>query len=147
MRTTGQAAVGTVGLLLAAAVATGGAGAKEGSVAAASPARLALDLGEFHITPSALSAPAGRVKISVVNTGKKAHEVLVVTSGKLPMKSRRVDEAALDRTHRLLGEIADIEPGRKGSKTFKLPKGSYTLFCNLPGHYAGGMKATLVVGA
>ena len=48
---------------------------------------------------------------------------------------------------RLLGEIADIEPGRKGSKTFKLKKGSYTLFCNLPGHYAGGMKATLVVGA
>jgi uncharacterized cupredoxin-like copper-binding protein len=137
MDRSGQVA-GTVGLLLATAVATGAA-------SAASSGRLALDLNEFHIAPTGVSAKAGAVRISVANSGKKTHELIVATSGKLPVKSGRVDEAALERAHRVVGEIADIKAGRTGLKTFKLKKGSYTLFCNLPGHYAGGMHATLVV--
>jgi uncharacterized cupredoxin-like copper-binding protein len=46
----------------------------------------------------------------------------------------------------VIGEIADVGPGRSRTKTFNLEKGSYVLFCNLPGHYKAGMKARLTVG-
>ena len=139
---------GTLGTLCAAAVA--GAQLSSGAVATtptatAAPARLKLAVNEFKITPFAASVKAGRVKITIKNGGKQVHEVLVVTAGKLPMKGKRVDEDALQRKHRVIGEIADIEPGRSGSKTFALKKGGYMLFCNLPGHYGRGMRASLVV--
>ncbi len=44
-----------------------------------------------------------------------------------------------------LGEVADLEPGKDGTLTVSLPAGKYVLLCNLPGHFAGGMYATLDV--
>jgi uncharacterized cupredoxin-like copper-binding protein len=144
-------AAGALGTLFAAAVAgaqvSPGAVATPAARAASAPAsaRLKLAVNEFKISPFAASVKAGRLEITVKNGGKEAHEVLLVTAGKLPMKRKRVDEDALQRKHRVVGEIADVKPGRSASRTFALRKGGYMLFCNLPGHYGSGMRASLVV--
>jgi uncharacterized cupredoxin-like copper-binding protein len=89
---------------------------------------------------------AGRVKITVKNRGKQVHEMLVLkANGSLPLKGKGVDEAKLERKHRVIGEIADVAPGQSGAKTFAPRTGTYLLFCNLPGHYTAGMEARLVV--
>jgi uncharacterized cupredoxin-like copper-binding protein len=112
----------------------------------AASVNLLLKLDEFSIGPYVNAVRAGQVKITVFNRGKRKHEMLVVNSeGQLPMKGGRVDEAALERTHRLIGEISDVHPGRSASKTFALKQGSYMMFCNLPRHYGAGMRASLIV--
>jgi uncharacterized cupredoxin-like copper-binding protein len=112
-------------------------------------AKVDLKLRDFTITPHAASAAAGKVRVTAVNDGKKAHEVLVVRARRghaLPRRGGRIDEAALESDDLVIGEIADVGPGRSRTKTFTLEKGSYVLFCNLPGHYKAGMKARLTVG-
>jgi uncharacterized cupredoxin-like copper-binding protein len=113
----------------------------------AASVQLLLKVNEFHIGPLVNAVRAGRVKITVFNRGTQKHEVIVVNAnGKLPiMRNGRVDEAALERKHRVIGEIANVRPGRSGSKTFVLKQGTYMLFCNLPHHYGAGMRASLIV--
>jgi uncharacterized cupredoxin-like copper-binding protein len=117
------------------------------AVVNAASVQLLLKVNEFHIGPLVNAVPAGRVKITVFNRGTQKHEVIVVNAnGRLPiMRSGRVDEAALERKHRIIGEIANVRPGRSGSKTFVLKQGPYMLFCNLPHHYGAGMRASLIV--
>ena len=42
-------------------------------------------------------------------------------------------------------EIGNINAGHTKSLTVNLPPGTYTIMCNLPGHYVAGMHATIVV--
>jgi uncharacterized cupredoxin-like copper-binding protein len=149
---TSRMAAGALGTLLAAASATAVARAPGDpaplSAPAAASGRISLTLNEYAITRAAVSARAGRVKLTVHNRGKRVHEMLVVKAdGTVPLKGGRVDEAKLERQHRVIGEISDVAPGRTRAKTFALRSGAYLLFCNLPGHYAAGMRATLVVRA
>jgi uncharacterized cupredoxin-like copper-binding protein len=44
-----------------------------------------------------------------------------------------------------VGEIAETEPGKTGTHTFKLKAGNYVMICNIAGHYQAGMYGTLVV--
>ena len=48
---------------------------------------------------------------------------------------------------RLIGhvELGDLEPGKSGTLPLTLQPGHYVLFCNQPGHFAGGMYAELTV--
>lgn len=133
----------------AAATVVAAAGPAPAKIAAGAPNhQVKLGLNEFKINPFATQARAGTVRISAVNHGRKVHEVLVVRWTKrsgLPVRNRRIDEAALKRAGAVVGEISDIKAGRTGTKTFRLDKGTYAVFCNLPGHYGAGMRATLVV--
>ena len=46
-------------------------------------------------------------------------------------------------------ELGALEPGAPGSVralTVTLHPGRYEIFCNMAGHYMGGMHAVLVVG-
>jgi uncharacterized cupredoxin-like copper-binding protein len=145
---------GTLSVLTAAALASGAAGSgrsdaarADGPVVNAAPVHLLLKLNEFNITPYVNAVRAGRVKITVFNRGKRTHEMLIVEGRTaLPMmKSGRVDEVALERKHRVVGELADVRRRSSASKVFVLKKGSYMLFCNLPHHYGSGMRASLIV--
>jgi uncharacterized cupredoxin-like copper-binding protein len=131
----------------AAMLANGAAAVASGSrVAASASTKVKLGLDDFSITPYLASARPGHVTITVRNNGEKAHELLLVRGrGRLPMKAGRVDEAALERRDRVVGEISGVQPGKSGTRTFVLERGSYMMFCNLPSHYRAGMRGTLVV--
>lgn len=72
------------------------------------------------------TAPAGEVKIAYVNKGAVGHTLLVVSP-----------EA------KQLGERLEIGARGVDSGTYTLEPGTYTLFCDIPGH--SSMKATLTL--
>jgi uncharacterized cupredoxin-like copper-binding protein len=137
-----SALVKVVVLVLAATVATVADVAAAGSASQ----RVSLRLKEYKISPTRASAGRGRVTLQVTNRGKETHEVLVVRGTRhLPTNGERVDEGALERSGRVVGEVADVKRGTTASRTFTLKRGTYVLLCNLPGHYKDGMHATLTV--
>ncbi len=107
---------------------------------------MAVSEADFKITaPSHVAG--GEVTFRVHNKGPDQHEFIVVHSatGKLPLRSDgvTVDEEALQRE-----EVGSLEPGKAGAirdLQLHLPPGRYVLFCNMSGHYMGGMHSTLVV--
>jgi uncharacterized cupredoxin-like copper-binding protein len=46
---------------------------------------------------------------------------------------------------REVGDLEAGEPGARRSLTLRLEPGRYELFCNMSGHYLGGMKTRLTV--
>lgn len=111
--------------------------------------------GRMFLRTSTLDVPAGTVSLRVTNVGTVDHEVVV-----LPLAAgQRVGERAVgaDGTVDESGSLGEasrsdgagagdgIEPGAAGWVTLDLEPGRYELVCNLPGHYADGMYALLVV--
>jgi uncharacterized cupredoxin-like copper-binding protein len=97
-----------------------------------------------------ISAPkhvsAGRVRVELYNKGPDNHELLIVrTDGKeLPFRSNgmTVDEDAVEPA-----VAVALEPEGYGEREalVRLRPGRYMLFCNMSGHYLGGMHRKLTV--
>lgn len=94
------------------------------------------------------SVPAGMVTFAVTNDSKDIiHEMVVspITSldDVLPYlkDENKIDEDAAGH----LGEVAELEPGQAGSLGMEMKPGLYLLYCNIPGHYVGGMWTVLTV--
>jgi len=107
---------------------------------------LAIDMGEFFYKPDAVEAKAGQVTIDASNIGSAPHELVLAKTNdapdQLPTSSDgSVDEAALD----VPGEVEEVEGGAEGTVSLDLQPGKYVMFCNLPGHYSGGMYGSLTV--
>jgi uncharacterized cupredoxin-like copper-binding protein len=101
---------------------------------------------DFHIKVSPARIKAGPTRIVVVNKGPDTHEILVArTSADLPLRSDAltVDEDKLEPV--TVGEAEGESPGAVEVLHVKLRPGRYELFCNMAGHYLGGMSARLVV--
>lgn len=98
-------------------------------------------------TPAALGA--GDVTLNITNNGGTLHEVEVFTlpagvdvnnlqvAGHLAL----VGAAGME----IIDEVEGIIPGAKPTLTVNLEPGTYALLCNLPGHYALGMRSTISV--
>lgn len=91
---------------------------------------------------------AGKVTFSVTNDSKDiVHEMIVApepADGQvLPyLKDQfKVDEDAAGH----LGEVSELEPGKKGELTLDLKPGKYILFCNIPAHFMNGMWVEITV--
>lgn len=131
--------------LLGAGLSTTGCGAQEHATAVAAPSAKVVER-DFRISaPKHL--PAGEVHLVVRNRGPVSHELIVVRSGGqlLPLRADglTVDEDAVeDRT------ALALEPGEPGVRTedVSLSPGRYVMFCNMSGHFMGGMYADLDVG-
>jgi uncharacterized cupredoxin-like copper-binding protein len=102
---------------------------------------------DFRITAPRHVAP-GPVRLQVDNNGPDTHELIVVRKNgrRLPIRADglTVDEEALKPD-----EAGGLEPGAPGAKRelgLHLARGRYELFCNMAGHYLGGMHTDLVVG-
>jgi len=102
---------------------------------------------DFHISaPAALAA--GQVRLRVHNLGPEAHELIVVRTSSehaLPLRADglTVDEDAVEKA-----TLGVLEPGRAGTTrelTLHLAPGHYVMFCNMSGHFLGGMHAELAV--
>lgn len=101
---------------------------------------------DFHI-----SAPdhvkAGKVVLRVRNQGPDQHELIVArgAASSIPLRSDglTVDEEAIKRE-----EPGSLEPGQPGAVrdlSVDLAPGRYVFFCNMEGHYLGGMRHEIVV--
>lgn len=101
---------------------------------------------DFRISvPKQVSS--GDLLLRVVNKGPDAHELIVArtSAARLPLRSDglTIDEAAL-------GPVTEpsLDPGAPGAVRWlrlHLPPGHYVLFCNMAGHFMGGMHSDLVV--
>lgn len=102
-------------------------------------------LTEFAVELTAASAPAGDVTFNAENAGALPHELVVVRSDEapdsLPLDGAVVDESGLD----IVGRIAEFPASESESGTFTLEAGNYILFCNIAGHYQGGMVTAFTV--
>jgi hypothetical protein len=102
---------------------------------------------DFRIRVSPARVRAGEVRLLIHNKGPEMHELLVVRSrhGRLPLRTDgfTVDEEALDPV--TLGEQEGQFAGHTRELLLHLRPGRYELFCNMAGHYLGGMEAELVV--
>jgi hypothetical protein len=90
---------------------------------------------------------AGEVRFRLRNRGPDTHELIIVRLGRRAIPLRQdgltVDEDALEA--RTAATIEAVERGGSREKQVVLAPGRYVLFCNMAGHYLGGMHATLVV--
>jgi uncharacterized cupredoxin-like copper-binding protein len=100
----------------------------------------------IHVSPRRLSP--GPVVFRVTNRGPDAHELILVRAqpAGLPLRPDGItlNEERLDSA--TLGTLEPGEPGSVRELAVKLKRGRYVLFCNMSGHFMGGMRATVIVG-
>jgi len=104
---------------------------------------------DFRIRASSPTVRAGTVEFQVQDRGPSTHEFVVVRTDlpadQLPLQrdGLTVDEDS-PQLH-AAGEITDLNIGQSGELVLHLRPGRYVLFCNLEGHYLGGMRAAIEV--
>jgi uncharacterized cupredoxin-like copper-binding protein len=92
--------------------------------------------------------PHGKVTFEVVNLSKTiVHELIVAPikdeNAVLPYDEKEFKVKEEKSTH--LGEVSELDPGKKGALTLDLKAGKYLLYCNVAGHYMDGMWTTIEV--
>jgi uncharacterized cupredoxin-like copper-binding protein len=108
-----------------------------------------ITLRDFHIDTATRSVAGGDVVLQVANDAPATHEFVVVRtnlpSDGLPLgpDGLTVNEDWLDG----VGELHEVPAGTVGTLPLTLAPGRYVFFCNLEGHYLGGMHAVLEVSA
>jgi uncharacterized cupredoxin-like copper-binding protein len=130
-----------------AALAVAGCGSSSSTQNPSTPASTAVQkdavtLDDFAIKPSTTELKAGKVRFSVKNTGKTAHEFVVIDTSKPAAKlgkGARVPEKGN------VGETGNLKPGQTKTLVLNLRKGHYAVICNDPGHYMAGMHRDLLV--
>ncbi len=85
---------------------------------------------EFKYDPSTISVPAGKVVFFVVNAGNNTSHDLIIR----------------DSAGKRLAGSSVISAGDSAVFTVdSIAAGTYTIFCDQPGHEGSGMKGTLTV--
>ncbi len=89
---------------------------------------------------------SGDLRFELSNADGVRHNFAVVRTDRegaaLPTAHGRVDPQTAGE---LVGTVETVLPGGEGGRTFALPPGRYVLYCDIAGHYEGGMYYTLVV--
>jgi uncharacterized cupredoxin-like copper-binding protein len=106
-------------------------------------------LEDFKVQQDAADVPAGTVSFRIRNQGPTTHELIVVRTDRAPDKlplqrdGLTVDEEGpgID----LLDEVDGLDIDDRQTLVLNLAPGRYVLYCNLEGHYLGGMYAALTV--
>jgi uncharacterized cupredoxin-like copper-binding protein len=104
-------------------------------------------LRDFRIHASASFISDSDVVFQVHNAAPATHEFVVVPtdlpSDALPLASDglSVEEEAFE----IAGEISEVPAGTTAALELHLPPGRYVFFCNLEGHYLGGMHGALQI--
>ena len=85
---------------------------------------------EYHFEPSTINVPAGKVVFYLVNGGNNTSHNLIIRDSKGSRVAGSDLISAGDTTVFTVDSIA---------------AGTYTYFCDQPGHEGSGMKGTLTV--
>ena len=108
-----------IGILLAAAILLAACGGASG------PVNLKVTAEDIKYSVTALSVQAGRqVNLTLENAGSLDHSFLI-------------DELGV--------KIEKVQAGQSGSASFTPAAGTYTFYCDVPGHKEAGMTGTLTV--
>lgn len=118
MRTIAAAVL--AGLLLAAAGCGGSGGQPAGSIK--------VRLSDYAFSPKTIEAKAGSSTFYLVNTGKQAHDFVI-----------------LDASGKRLAGSDLVQPGDDSTLTAKLDAGTYKVVCTQQGHADLGMVGSLVI--
>jgi plastocyanin len=86
---------------------------------------LKIDGADLSFAPKESTVPAGPVAITLTNVGKIQHTLLIE------------EDPSFNKL--------DTQAGQSATGTFNAKPGTYTLFCDVPGHRAAGMEAKLTV--
>jgi uncharacterized cupredoxin-like copper-binding protein len=111
------------------ATACGGGGGESEATTTTRPGGAASSItvtaGDLFLKPKELTAKEGRIEIRYEDTGQLAHNLLIdgVADFKLSVDGK----------------------GDEDRGTIALETGTYMLYCDVPGHRAAGMEATLSV--
>jgi uncharacterized cupredoxin-like copper-binding protein len=129
-------------LALAAASGCGSANSATGGVPVVS-----ITEKDFHIS-APTHMPAGEVILRVHNEGPDEHELIAArapANWKLPIRDDgfTLDEEAVQSSEP--GALEPDVPGSTRTLRVKLVPGRYVFFCNMAGHFMGGMHADVVV--
>jgi uncharacterized cupredoxin-like copper-binding protein len=106
-------------------------------------------LEDFEVRRDAAFVPAGTVSFRILNQGPTTHEVIVVRTDRAPDKlplqpdglTVNEDGPGVD----FLDEVEGLDIDDRQTLDLRLAPGHYVLYCNLEGHYLGGMHAALTV--
>lgn len=89
-----------------------------------------IDLNEWALEPSTITAKAGTLRFVVRNQGTVTHGFEI---------EGEIDGKEFER------EIKPFPAGQTRSLIVELPPGEYELYCQVPGHKEKGMEGTLIV--
>lgn len=121
------------------------------SPSAAAGTDVAVTLAQWSVQPATTTISAGTVNFDVTNQGTKEHEFVVFQTDTLAADIPIVSfEGEKDRINEdaggtNLGETGDLDPGSSKTLSLGLQPGHYVFFCNLPKHYALGMRIDVTV--
>jgi uncharacterized cupredoxin-like copper-binding protein len=111
------------------------------------PVNVLLD--DFRVRQDAAVVPAGTVSFRILNQGPTSHEVIVVrtdrAADKLPLQRDGLTVNEEAPGIELLDEVEGLDIDDRQTLVLELPAGNYVLYCNLEGHYLGGMHEALTV--
>jgi uncharacterized cupredoxin-like copper-binding protein len=106
-------------------------------------------LEDFQVERDVAIVPAGTVSLRIRNQGPTSHELIVVRSDlapdKLPLQSDGLTVNEDGRGVKLLEEAEGLDIDDRKTMVLDLTPGNYVMYCNLEGHYLGGMYAALTV--
>lgn len=134
-------------------VACGGSGSsKDTSSAANSGGAYGAPATTKAATAAAPAAGAGTVTLSADPGGALAFDTTTLTAkaGKVTLDMANPESSGLPHAIAIEGNGVDkdgptAQPGGSSKVTVALKPGTYTFYCPIPGHEAGGMKGTLTV--
>jgi uncharacterized cupredoxin-like copper-binding protein len=111
------------------------------------PVNVLLD--DFRVRTDAAVVPAGTVSLRILNHGPTTHEFIVVRTDrdpdKLPLQRDGLTVNEEAPGIELLDEAGGLDIDDRQTMVLRLAPGHYVLYCNLEGHYLGGMHAALTV--
>jgi plastocyanin len=119
--------VKALALALAAVALLAGCGGSGGTAQPSGSTKVTLT--EFKFDPATISAPNGKVVFFLVNAGTTSHDFIIRDAS-----NNRISGSEL------------ISAGDSAVFTVdSIAAGTYTYFCDQPGHESSGMKGTLTI--
>jgi len=116
-----------IGLMALGLLAACGGGSSSGPSQPAGSIKVTMT--EYKFDPSTISAPNGKVVFFIVNSGTISHDFII-----------------RDGSGARVGGSELISAGDSSSFTVdSIKAGTYTYYCDQPGHEASGMKGTLTI--
>ena len=96
-------------------------------------------LEDFKVQQDAAVVPAGTVSFRIRNQGPTTHELIVVRTDRPPDKLPLQDDGLT------VDEANGLDIDDRQTLDLRLAPGHYVMYCNLEGHYLGGMHAAFTV--